>query len=184
MLSFFSDKTVTMGEGGMLLTNNEKLLSVANIYKHDGRRERGHDLIEGKGFNFRLTEMQAAVGLAQLNRIENTLKKKKGVYDKYCKALEGISKVRLFHPDSNSEVYMHRIIIFVDDASSVIEKLVSRGIGARSLFHPMHKQPIYDTGESFINTDRLSKTGVCLPSAPTLSSNDIDYIARCLKDIL
>jgi perosamine synthetase len=184
MLSFFSDKTITMGEGGMLLTDNEKLLSLANIYKHDGRRERGHDLIEEAGFNFRITELQAAIGLAQLNRIKDTLKKKKDIHRKYDKALKGISNARLFTSGPCRDIYMHRNIIFVDDASDVISKLVDKGVGARSLFHPMHKQPKYNTGENFCNTDKLFETGVCLPSAPTLNDDDIDYIANCLKEIL
>ena len=58
VLSFFADKTITTGEGGMLLTNQQKIIEECNIYKHDGRKERGHHLIERRGYNFRLTEFK------------------------------------------------------------------------------------------------------------------------------
>ena len=76
-LSFFSDKTITTGEGGMLLTNNIELINECNIYKHDGRKERGVDVIERKGFNYRLTELQAAVGVAQLGKSKRFIQRKK-----------------------------------------------------------------------------------------------------------
>ena len=68
-MPFFSDKTITTGEGGMLLTDNNKLLKICNYYKHDGRKERGEDTIKISGYNFRFTELQAAVGLAQTKKL-------------------------------------------------------------------------------------------------------------------
>lgn len=77
--SFFADKTITAGEGGMLLTNDNKLLRISNLYKHDGRKERGVDKIEKTGFNFRFTELQAAVGFAQTKKINYFINKKKNI---------------------------------------------------------------------------------------------------------
>ena len=184
MLSFFADKTVTMGEGGMLLTNSKNILSKANIFKHDGRRERGHDLIEEVGYNFRLTELQSAIGLAQLNRINDTLSKKKEVQNKYIEALSKNNRVELFKLPLKVNGSLHRNIIFVKNASDVINQLVDKGIGARSLFHPMHRQPVYGASGDFTNTEQLFQTGICLPSAPTLTSNEVKYIANCIEEVL
>ena len=77
--SFFSDKTITTGEGGMLLTDSNKLLKICNYYKHDGRKERGEDTIKIPGYNFRFTELQAAVGMAQTKKLNFFISKKKEI---------------------------------------------------------------------------------------------------------
>ena len=69
-------KIITTGEGGMLITNNQDLLDEVNIYKHDGRRERGIDVIERLGYNFRITELQTAIGVAQYERLSTIIEKK------------------------------------------------------------------------------------------------------------
>ena len=70
ILSFYADKTISTGEGGALLTDDQVLVKESNMYKHDGRKERGYDIIDRIGFNFRMTEMQAAVGIAQLKKLD------------------------------------------------------------------------------------------------------------------
>ena len=103
VLSFFADKTITTGEGGMLLTDNPDIIEESNIYKHDGRRERGHDLIERLGYNFRVTEMQSAIGCAQLNKLEKFIKRKLEIYDRYKANLILNKKVRLFDFNNNGQ---------------------------------------------------------------------------------
>ncbi len=174
-LSFFADKTITTGEGGMLLTDMPDLLKEANIYKHDGRKERGVDLIERKGFNYRLTEMQAAIGVAQLEKINFFIKRKKENFDLY-KSLLTNDNVKMFNFNNLEENIPHRNIIFVPNAKELLEFLSAKGIGARSLFMPMHSQPIFNSDKLFPVTERLFKTGVCLPSAPSLKNQDIEYV--------
>ena len=184
MLSFFADKTVTMGEGGMLLSNDKKIIDEANIYKHDGRKERGHDLIERKGFNFRITELQAAIGIAQLKRIKDTIKQKKDVRNRYKSLLSSSSDIRLFEPEAVSSYNPHRVIVFVENAKDIITKLNNKGIGARSMFHPMHLQPIYKTDGDFPNTESIFAQGICLPSAPNLTEEDTRNIVNAIKESL
>ena len=184
MLSFFADKTVTMGEGGMLLSNDKEIIDEANIYKHDGRRERGHDLIERKGFNFRITELQAAIGIAQLNRIKQTIKNKQSVRNTYKELLETNADIKIFEPKFVSKYNPHRFIVFVEDAKNTIINLNENGIGARSMFHPMHNQPLYKTIGDFPNTESIFKHGVCLPSAPNLTKENIKFIVDILKKSL
>tara|TARA_Y100000817_G_scaffold187632_1_gene146635 strand:+ start:813 stop:1955 length:1143 start_codon:yes stop_codon:yes gene_type:complete len=176
-LSFFADKTITTGEGGMLLTNKIDLIEECNIYKHDGRKERGVDVIQRKGFNYRLTELQAAVGVAQFKKRSVFIKKKKNNYNLFCQLFENRDQVNVFKFCKEGDIVPHRNIIFVPDAEKLISFLVSEGIGARSLFMPMHSQPCYNEKHKFPNTEKLFKTGVCLPSAPSLSEENISYIA-------
>ncbi len=182
-LSFFADKTITTGEGGMLLTDSADLIAESNIYKHDGRKERGVDVIERMGFNYRLTELQAALGVAQIKKSDYFIAKKKKNNLLY-KSLLTNQKVRVFDFNDHEEIIPHRNIIFVPKAILLIDYLVSKGVGARSLFMPMHSQPIYDIGKSFPKTEELYETGVCLPSAPSLKNFQIEYICELINEFI
>src|SRR3989344_4872211 len=181
VLSFFADKTITTGEGGMLLSNNLALVNKVNTYKHDGRKERGVDTIQYKGYNFRITELQTAVGVAQLKKAPYFVKRKKEILRSYQKKLSGISRVRLFKFNSNGAIVPHRVVIFVPNAKNLIAYLTSLGIGVRSMFMPMHSMPAYQTKGDFPNTQEIFKTGVCLPSAPSLTDKNIEFICQSIK---
>jgi perosamine synthetase len=180
-LSFFADKTITTGEGGMLLTNDKDIISECNIYKHDGRRERGVDVIERKGFNYRLTELQAAVGVAQLGKSERFIQRKKENQQLFQSLLKEVNQVKVFDFNPEGDIVPHRNIIFVPNASELIAHFVENGVGARTLFMPMHSQPCYNYAKDFPVTEKLFKTGVCLPSAPSLKDDDIGYICQLIK---
>ncbi len=182
VLSFFADKTITTGEGGMFLTDNAELLAECNIYKHDGRRERGVDLIERRGFNFRITELQAAVGIAQLGKLSYFIKRKKEILKEYQQHLSKIPEVKLFRFSPDCDAVPHRMLIFVPDAAALISYLTPLGIGVRTTFMPMHSQPCYSVKEEFPVTEKLYATGVCLPSAPTLTQAKVDFICSSIKN--
>lgn len=182
VLSFFADKTITTGEGGMLLTDNADLLAECNIYKHDGRRERGVDLIERRGFNFRITELQSAIGVAQLGKLSYFIKKKKEILKEYQKQLSEIPEVKLFRFSPDCDAVPHRALIFVPDAAALISYLTPLGIGVRTTFMPMHSQPCYSVKKKFPVTEKLYATGVCLPSAPTLTQAKVDFVCSSIKD--
>lgn len=181
VLSFFADKTITTGEGGMLLSNNITLINKVNMYKHDGRKERGVDVIEEKGYNFRITELQTAVGVAQLKKAAYFVKRKKEILRSYTKKLSGISSVRLFAFNPDGDIVPHRVVIFVPNAKNLIAYLTSLGIGVRSMFMPMHSMPAYHKKGDFPNTQEIFKTGVCLPSAPSLTERNIEFICQSIK---
>jgi perosamine synthetase len=180
-LSFFADKTITTGEGGMLLTDNPDLLAECNIYKHDGRRERGVDVIERRGFNFRITELQAAIGVAQLDKLDYFIARKKEIFAAYEERLASVPYLRFFRFNPDCDAVPHRVLIFVPEAAALIEYLENAGIGVRTTFMPMHSQPCYGVEKSFPVTESLYATGVCLPSAPTLTQANIDYIADAIQ---
>ena len=182
ILSFYADKTITTGEGGMLLTDDPALISECNIYKHDGRRERGHDLIERIGYNLRLTELQAAVGVAQLDKMEGFIERKRENQRLYEELLRDVPQVRVFQFNPDCVVVPHRSIIFVPKAASLIGHLNALGIGVRTTFMPMHSQPCYDTGQRLPITERLHAQGVCLPSAPGLTRHQIEFVCCAISD--
>ena len=180
--SFFSDKTITTGEGGMLLTDSNKLLKICNYYKHDGRKERGEDTIKISGYNFRFTELQAAVGLAQTKKLNSFISRKKEIYKKYEKKLEKVKQIKLFNYSKFCDPVPHRIVILTKTKSSLLRKFLNKaGIGVRSLFMPMHRQPIYNIKRKFKNSEILYSTGVCLPSAPSLKDKEINYVCNKIE---
>ncbi len=182
VLSFFADKTITTGEGGMLLSNNLALINKVNTYKHDGRKERGVDLIEYKGYNFRITELQTAVGVAQLKKAPYFVKRKKEILRYYQKKLTDIKNVRVFSFNPDGAIVPHRVVIFVPNAKKLMAYLTSLGIGVRSMFMPMHSMPAYKIKGDFPNTQEIYKTGVCLPSAPSLTDKNIEFVCQSIKE--
>jgi perosamine synthetase len=181
VLSFFCDKTITTGEGGMLLTDNKRFMEECNIYKNDGRKERGVDLIERKGFNFRITEMQSAIGTVQLKKLNKFILRKKNIYKIYSKNLNNITQAKIFRFDI-SKIVPHRVIIFAEKAKLLLKFLVKSGIGVRTTFMPMHTQPCYKFKGNFPVSQELYNTGICLPSAPSLKKKDINFIANKIKE--
>jgi len=180
--SFFADKTITTGEGGMLLTDSNKLLAKCNLYKHDGRKERGFDKIEIAGLNCRFTELQAAVGFAQTKKLNFFIKKKKKIYKFYSKEIKNIKNIEIFKYNKYCNAVPHRIVIFVKKNSKrLLKYLNNNGIGVRTLFVPMHSQPAYNTKKNFINSKKLFETGICLPSSPKLTEQKILFICSKIK---
>jgi len=182
VLSFFADKTITTGEGGMLLTDDERIIDESNILKNDGRKERGHNLIERKGYNFRITEFQSAIGLAQLAKSSLFVKRKIGLLSAYQKYLKDCTSVTVFSVVKNSMFVPHRVLIFTSDAIALIQHLVSCGVGGRRLFRPMHSQPSYNVEGEFPASEALYSEGLELPSSPTLTDDQVRYICKLIKD--
>lgn len=182
VLSFFADKTITTGEGGMLLSDNLELINEANIYKHDGRKERGVDVIDRRGYNFRITELQSAVGVAQLKKAPFFVKRKKEILRDYQNKLKEVEQVRVFEFNPAGDIVPHRVVIFVPEAKPLIDYLTAAGIGARTMFMPMHSQPAYKDAHSFPATEEIYKTGVCLPSAPSLTAEQLEFVCQTIKN--
>ncbi|OGH88677.1 MAG: hypothetical protein A3J93_01105 [Candidatus Magasanikbacteria bacterium RIFOXYC2_FULL_42_28] len=182
VLSFFADKTITTGEGGMMLSDNLELINEANMYKHDGRKERGVDIIDRRGYNFRITELQSAVGVAQLKKAPFFIKRKKEILQAYRNKLKGVEKVRVFEFNPGGDIVPHRVVIFVPAANPLIDYLSAAGIGARTMFMPMHSQPAYRDLHTFPVTEEIYKTGICLPSAPSLTAEQLEFVCQTINN--
>jgi perosamine synthetase len=181
VLSFFADKTITTGEGGMLLADDAALLSECGLYKHDGRRERGTDLIERRGYNFRMTEMQAAVGVAQLGKLDSFVSRKKEIVALYASLLADLPDVAPFRFPAHCEPVPHRAVVFSPDAPELARHLARCDVGVRRTFMPMHSQPCYGKSLRFPVTERLYATGLCLPSAPKLTDSHVQQVCAAIR---
>ncbi|WP_374951147.1 DegT/DnrJ/EryC1/StrS family aminotransferase [Mucilaginibacter sp.] len=183
IFSFFGNKTITTGEGGMVVTNDHTLYDRSTHFKGQGlakHREYWHDVV---GYNYRMTNICAAIGLAQLEQIDTILAKKRQIADWYSKEFENTAIT--FHKEVG-EVYhsywMCSVLIQKSDSRDKIrQNMRNAGIETRPLFYPVHTMPMYSQRyERHINAEELGWRGINLPSYPALEKDDIKYIAQTM----
>lgn len=178
--SFYGNKTITTGEGGMVVTNDETLYRRVNHFKGQGLaqfREYWHDII---GYNYRMTNICAAIGLAQLERVQETLEEKKRVAQTYMQFFEGsIIEYHKQQPNVYHSYWMFSILVpKIEDREPLRTYLRDNGIDTRPLFYPVHTMPMYAKGyKKFPVAEELGWRGINLPSYPGLTQEDIRFIA-------
>lgn len=177
-LSFFADKSITTGEGGAVLTNSDELATEIQYWKNDGRLERGVYHHYRIGYNFRVTDLQMAVGLGQLEKLETIIRCKQRNEQLYKQYLADVDEVEFPYEDPRGLRVPHRINILLDDPESLVNYLASEGIGCRRFFPPIHQQPCYDGAFAgpFPNAEMVYARGLSLPSSPLLGEHQIAYV--------
>lgn len=182
--SFFGNKTITCGEGGMVMTNDEKLYDLLCHYKAQGvskTREYWHDVL---GYNYRMTNIQAAIGLAQLEKIEKKVSKKIKLGEWYQKHLADTPLV--FHKALPNVVHTYWMCSVLarneEERVALRDYLKENGIETRPAFPTIHEMPMYDTNENFPVGKDLSVRGINLPSYPALEEQDVINICNVIKD--
>ncbi len=181
--SFFGNKTITTGEGGMIVSKNSDLIERCSYLKSQAvslSKEYWHDEI---GFNYRMTNICAAIGLAQLERANKTISLKRELAENYKSDLSGYPVTfQKDEAESFNSFWMSSII--VDDFSrrdELREFLKENGIETRPFFPLMHSLPAYQNSESLPNAEKLEKSGINLPSYPLLSRKEVSYITSKIK---
>jgi perosamine synthetase len=192
--SFYPNKHVTTGEGGMIVTDDDALAErcrgLRNLAMKAPRRF-VHDEI---GWNFRMTNMQAALGLAQLERLDDFVPRKRRMFDRYTEQLSDISLLQL--PVACTE-YAKNInwvygVVIADsagfDADEAMRRLAGKEIGTRPFFWPMHEQPVYQRaglfqGEKYPNAERIARQGFYLPSGLALTDEQIDRVCAVMHEV-
>lgn len=189
--SFFGNKTITTGEGGMLFCSNKSKREEAKILRDHGMNPKKRYWHEYIGFNFRMTNMQAALGLAQIENIEKILKNKKRVFEKYRELLTpyGFS----FNADQEFDVDNSRWLITTSHKTIEtfgVEKLEYQlkllGIDIRKVFYPLSAMPIYQSFKNgpYTNSNFLNSSHICLPSSPNLTNENIVNVVQKILMLL
>lgn len=183
--SFQATKTITTGEGGMVVTDDEALARKMALYRSHGvlGRRYWHEL---PGHNFRLTNLQAALGCAQLARLESIVRERKRVHRSYAAALKDIAGVRLqtFRPEVDPVLWA--LALELDPAAypqgrdKVIEQLAAEGIETRNGFYAASQLPIYPDCASLPICERLANNVISLPTFPSLDDQQINYVSSRL----
>lgn len=180
-LSFIADKTVTTGEGGAVVTNRDDLAEKCLILKNHGRTRTGMYIHEHIGYNFRLTDLQAALGLAQFSKLATIIERKKKNEELYRQLLEDVEGIEFPYIDPRGFNVPFRTNILVDDPKSLSTFLSENEIGSRSFFYPLHMQPCYNVDGEFPNAAKAYERGLSLPSSVTLSEEQILYVCEKIK---
>ncbi len=187
--SFFADKTITTGEGAFIVTNNDTLYDNLLFLRNQGRKDRGTFIHPRIGYNFRITDVHAAIGLVQLKKLREIKERKARILGTYKRLLANI-KCGFFEPDENAEFIPFRVCIIHEKAHELMSYLKDNGIEPRTFFYPLHKQPCFkylqeerhdQSDDYFPNAIFGYEHGVCLPIFPTLKNNQIEYICETIK---
>lgn len=183
--SFFGNKTITCGEGGMVLTNSEYLHERICKIKGQGLakyREYWHDTL---GFNYRMTNIQAAIGLAQFEQIDKFIDKKRKIASWYKEFLKDLS-VKFHNEIGNVKhtYWMNSILVEnIEERDLLREFLKEQGIETRPTFYPLHTMPIYSKKyEKHTVAEDIALRGINLPSYPALEETDIKNICEVIKE--
>ena len=192
--SFYANKLVTTGEGGMIVTDDPRLAerarSLRNLCFGRGRRF----LHEGLGFNFRLTNVQAALGLAQVERMDGIVARKREIGAAYRARLADLAGVQLpvEEPWARQVYWMNGLVLSEGsgmDASALATALAQRGVETRPFFLGMHEQPALlrrglFAGASFPVAERLARQGLYLPSGLALTDDQLETVCRAVREVL
>ena len=192
--SFYANKIVTTGEGGMVVTNDAKLAEHARSLRNLAFRRDQRFLHTEIGYNFRMTNLQAAIGLAQIERIEDHLKRKRRVAAHYRERLSKIEGLRLpvERPNVKNVYWMYGIVLedsISIDAATLGARLREHGVDSRPFFLGMHEQPSLRrrglfAGETYPVTERLARRGLYLPSGLGIAEAEIDSVCLAVKRCL
>ncbi|PWU03515.1 MAG: pyridoxal phosphate-dependent aminotransferase [Candidatus Melainabacteria bacterium] len=185
--SFSANKTITTGQGGLVVTNDSDLHTRLKQLKDQGRASRGtggDDLHPVVGFNFKLTNLQAAVGLGQLQLLDGRLKRIQEIYTVYKSELSGLTKIKIIGFNTEDGEIPQWVDVIAEDRDGLDAKLTESDIHCRRFWHPLHTQkPYLSSDGNFPNSSKLSKKALWLPSAFTHSDNDIKRVCEEIKAI-
>jgi len=192
--SFYANKIVTTGEGGMVLAKRadhaERLRSMRNLCFREDRRFYHNEL----GHNYRLTNLQAAVGLSQVEQIEEHIRRKRWMGKTYTERLSGLSQITLpvEEPWAKNVYWMYGLVLTDDakyDATELAQCLKEAGVDTRPFFIGMHEQPVFKKRGMFAKerypvAERLARQGLYLPSGLALTEDQLDQVCEAVRKVL
>ena len=192
--SFYANKIITTGEGGMILTDRqdyaERLRSLRNLCFEKGRRFYHTEL----GHNFRLTNVQAAIGLGQLERVDELVARKRHIGTAYTERLRDLPGLQLpvEEPWAKQVYWMYGVVLNEDlgmDAAEFARRLAEYGVMTRPFFLGMHEQPAFHKmglfkGERYPVAERIARQGLYLPSGMALTDEQIDRVCAAVRYVL
>lgn len=197
ILSFYPNKQITTGEGGMILTNIKRIADLCRSMANQGRKSEGGKWLEHiqLGYNYRLNELSCALGVAQLNRINEILAKREKIADMYNEKLKSFPEVTIPYiaPDVEMSWFVYAIRLSKKylkiDRNKIIQKMAKKGIQCGIYFQPIHLQPFYKKmfgykSGDFPVAENISQRTIALPFYNNLKEREIDYVVKNLKAIL
>lgn len=193
--SFYPNKHITTGEGGMIVTDNDDLAATCRSLRNLCFLPQKRFVHDRLGWNLRMTNMQAALGLAQLEKLPRSVAKKRAMGARYAELLNGVDGLQL--PLAETEyaknIYWVYGLVLDDaipfDAEEAMGRLRDEGIAARPFFWPMHEQPVlqkmgFFAGETYPVAERIARRGFYVPSGMNLTEEAIERVSNSIKNLL
>lgn len=192
-LSFYANKLVTTGEGGMCVTNDDALAARMRTLRDMAHSPQQRFLHEEIGFNYRMTNLQAAVGLAQVHRLDKHVAIKREVARKYHEKLKGVRglELPLEAPWAKNVYWMYGVVLGDDfgmTREAFMKRLAERGVETRTYFIPVHEQPVYTkrglyAGWKLPVAERLARQGLYLPSGLALTDAQMEHVVKVVREV-
>ena len=184
--SFYGNKTITTGEGGMITTDDDVLAQKIRLLRGQGQVPGLRYVHDRVGYNYRLTDLQAAVGLAQLEQIDGILARRRAVIEAYreaCDQTHWVSQLTPIYAEHGAWAFA---VLLPDgcDATIVAERLEQRGIETRPVFPPIHTQLPYLTNQRLPVAERIAERGLVLPTHAEMTPADARYVIDVLKEVV
>lgn len=191
--SFFANKIITTGEGGMVLTSDDSLAERLRSYRNLCFQDKQRFLHDEIGHNYRFTNIQAAVGLAQMERIEETIERKRVMARRYQEGLLGLPvQIPVERIWAKNVYWMYGLLVDEQtglDAKGLASRLRAAGVETRPFFLGIHEQPVFRKMGFFRNTrlpvtERVARQGLYLPSGQAITDEQIDKVIEEVKKAL
>jgi len=197
IFGFYPNKQIVTGEGGVVLTNNKRIADLCRSMANQGRKIKKGKWLEHiqLGYNYRMPEVCAAMGIAQLSRIKEILKKRERVAQLYNKKLKNFPEIEVSYVAPNVKTSWFVYVIKLSEKYSknnrdkIIEKMAKRGVQCSNYFQSIHLQPFYRRkfgykSGSFPATESVSQRTIALPFYNNLKEKEINFVVKNLKEII
>ena len=195
IFSFYPNKHITTGEGGMVLTDNQELAEKCKSLRNLCFQPQQRFLHEDLGWNFRLSNLHAAVGVAQLEQLDKSIIRKRDIGNRYINNLKNLSSIQLpqLYTLYAENIFWVFSIVLIDDkypdATIIMDLLKTKNIGTRPFFWPMHEQPIFHKMGLFQNeshpiAENIARKGFYIPSGLAITNEQIDIVSQTLLGLL
>jgi len=184
--SFNGNKILTTSGGGMLVSPNEEYIKKAMFYSTQAREQEIFYEHEEYGYNYRMSNVLAAIGVAQMEVIEDRVAKKREIFSWYKKYLSDIEEIIMMPELENSRGnrWLTTLTFEKTDYKKVMKALDLINVESRPLWKPMHMQPLFKTTKSYLDgtSEKLFKKGLCVASSPTMTENEVIKICKVIKN--
>jgi len=182
--SFYASKMLSIGEGGAITTDSKDEYDFVNNIKNMAFGNKYKYLHKDIGYNYRMPNIQAAIGLAQLTDLDSTIYKKREIHKDYMDEFDWINGISLQQKTDNSNPVWWMNGCTVDNPNKVRKNLTKNNIETSDVFVPLNKQSFIKDKSSYPNAEYISKHGFLLPSGYTLNENQVRYIGKYIKAVL
>lgn len=179
--SFSAPKVISTGQGGAIITNDDKIAKKLRKLKDFGRTGGGNDVHDEIGYNFKFTELQACIGIEQMKKLNWRVKRKKEILKLYQELLKNVNEVKFFAQDTSCTTPWF-IDIIVEKREELQNFLKDNNIGTRVMYPPINKQKAYNISGEHKVSNMVGDKGLWLPSPGQLTNNEINYICKKIRE--